>query len=136
MTNDLLCGLKLLKVINYHWQLLGIFIMKQVSLSRDLERQNIFKKLKIIFLMNYMQFLLKNYIFQSKNDKICVVLKVKRLLKQHQVIYRELSYFKNKKTKIGNISHVCWRTGCELCASYWWFHSNIFFLFNLLIKLF
>ena len=81
--------------------------MKQVSLSRDLERQNIFKKLKIIFLMNYMQFLLKNYIFQSKNDKICVVLKVKRLLKQHQVIYRELSYFKNKKTKIGNISHVC-----------------------------
>ena len=41
-----------------------------------------------------------------KNDKICVVLKTTKILKEHQVIYRDIYYFKNKNKKMCSISYV------------------------------
>ena len=51
-----------------------------------------------VCMMIYMQFLLKNNIFQLKTDSIRVILKVKKILKQHRAICRDLySYKKIKK---------------------------------------
>ena len=69
-------------------------------------------------------------IFFTKKWQILFSLEDKKVLKQHEVFCRDLYCFEKKKKKMWNISHVYWRTTCELCTSYLCFHSNISFILS------
>ena len=78
-----------------------------------------------------MYFLVKNNIFSIKISKTCVVLKVKKILKQHQVTWVVSIVLKQKNVKSTSteeqpVDCVCHARG----------FIQTYFLFNLLINLF